>query len=178
MKDQNDLDKLIQERKDVCAISKQKILPYVTFVGDLSKDSKVETVDIPIVDVGDDYEFNAEAVNIPEQPQIITVANNVDLLNELENSSGIQNLPEVHVILEDKSYKITSNSLIEAVDTCYKVIKLNNLSFPPECKNLWSFLTQLVYKTNDLLKYAKVAGLISELGKMIIEPETLNEVEE
>lgn len=132
--------------------SGQKIGPHVTFVGNLLDDGKIDLAEIPVVQVGDDFEFEGQE--------------NED---QVEIAASTSKLPEVHVVIENKSYKIKTNSLADGIDVCFKVIKLLKYDYTKECKNIWSLIGRLVYKTKDAYNYAKVKDLMDEIDKITVE---------
>jgi hypothetical protein len=54
---------------------------------------------------------------------------------------------QTFVILEDKC--IETNSLLKAVDLCYKLFYILNLQFPPYCQNVWHFFNATFYQCDS-----------------------------
>ncbi|KAJ8669826.1 hypothetical protein QAD02_001085 [Eretmocerus hayati] len=67
---------------------------------------------------------------------------------------GLANVAEdddeisVFVTVNSINFKVESNSLIEAIDYCYKSFSTLNISYPTECSMTWVFLQQAIYKNN------------------------------
>lgn len=51
---------------------------------------------------------------------------------------------QTFVIIE--KYIIEVNSLLKAVDICFKLMYIFNLEFSPYCRNVWQFLNEIFYK--------------------------------
>lgn len=165
-----------KEREEISKNSNFNILPYVTFVGDLCDDGAIDERQI-VVEVNDDVELMDQEGALDQDDQLIPIIDVQDLPNHPEahvNQIQIEHnpivFPEVHVVIEEKSFKIGSNKLVDAVDTCYKAIQLLNIGFPGECRHYWVLLCILVYKYKQgVFKYKNVADLISELEKISID---------
>lgn len=171
-----DLEHLTQQRKSISEQSDQKILPYITFVGNLEDDGEIDISTLPTVHVTDEFDFTEPAEeDFGASGEIAIIAEDTEVPGAPSETAQqlSRQVPEIHVVLEEKSYPIRTNKLLDAVDTCYKVIRLNNLGFPPECKHLWSMIGKVIYKSDELFNYSKVSTLITALEKITIEPAEL-----
>ncbi|KAJ8666769.1 hypothetical protein QAD02_008431 [Eretmocerus hayati] len=67
---------------------------------------------------------------------------------------GLANVAEdddeisVFVTVNSINFKVESNSLIEAIDYCYKSFSTLNIPYPTECSMAWVFLQRAIYKNN------------------------------
>lgn len=59
-----------------------------------------------------------------------------------------------------------STSIINAVDTCFKILFALNAAYPSECANVWFFIQKVLYKLTTKYDkvYTTVGCLISDLG--------------
>ncbi|XP_011859100.1 PREDICTED: uncharacterized protein LOC105556612 [Vollenhovia emeryi] len=75
----------------------------------------------------------------------------------------LQTAKDFYVLFENIEYKLTS--ILAAVDTCFKIIHVMNLVYPPEAYNTWMFIQRYFYEL--YLQKEKVptcvTGLMSEL---------------
>lgn len=70
----------------------------------------------------------------------------------------------VLIYINDRiSYEVESRELIDAVDILFKIHVLLKIEFAPECKNVWSFFKEYIYKINisDCTNYTVVANFVN-----------------
>lgn len=79
---------------------------------------------------------------------------------------------KVFVVVDEFSYQIRSNSILDGVDICFKIFFILKTGFPKECRSLWMFLQRYVYQINlkDLKEYKVVSDFILERGKKYQKP--------
>lgn len=142
------------------------------YIGKLKNDSKtcIQTVN-PVS--GEVAELAAQRVS--ESVQISESAD--DLPNDntsSENVSASRNLitecPEVYVYVDEKHrLRVPSNSLLEAVDACFKIIYILEMEYPPEVKHIWQCF-QYVFNMlpDNVHKYGKVKLFINNLNDIQI----------
>lgn len=84
--------------------------------------------------------------------------------------------PQVRVYL-DKDYflNVPSNSLLDAVDACFKSMLLLKIPFPAEVKNVWTFFQLHFYnfEPNNAYKYIAVTNLIKNIEKYVTVPQEM-----
>lgn len=75
----------------------------------------------------------------------------------------LQTAKDFYVLFENVEYKL--HSVLAAVDTCFKIIHVMNLVYPPEAYNTWMFIQRYFYKLyiQEEKVPTCVTGLISEL---------------
>ena len=76
---------------------------------------------------------------------------------------------EILIILTTIEYKIKRNSLIEAVDFCFKILSTLNLDLPAECKHIWTFFQLYIFKIDEekAHTYKCVSILIQKLNELL-----------
>ncbi len=73
---------------------------------------------------------------------------------------------EVFVVINNINFKVKSNSVLSAVDICYKSFYTLNIKFSAECKHIWYFLQYCIYKTSciKVKSYLKVTKFVKKIG--------------
>lgn len=136
MQTEDDANFIIGKRHEVCESGKSKFGPFVMFIGDLVSDGNVQL----------EPHAQAETVNIPE---------------------SVLDIPQVRLYL-DKDYflNVPSNSLLDAVDSCFKSMILLKIPFPAEVKNVWTFFQLHFYnfELKNAYKYNSITYLCKNLG--------------
>lgn len=88
-------------------------------------------------------------------------------IGDLKDEGKLDAEVEVLIIVENYEYKVVSNSLSDAVDYCYKIVKRLKIDFPTECKHIWMFLEEFVYQRPiEGKSYAVVNTLIAALKEI------------
>lgn len=90
-----------------------------------------------------------------------------DLEKEGESCEEAEDF-KLYVIINGCRYKIDSNSIVDAIDYCYKSFASLHADFSYECKHLWVFLQSYIYKNSlhDMRSYTVVAKFVDELDKL------------
>ncbi|KAJ8685778.1 hypothetical protein QAD02_021571 [Eretmocerus hayati] len=126
--------------------------------------SEVESVPLTfgleLQDIYDSFIYNAESPtafsdfkNRRKNDSVINrrpVGPFITIVGDYANEGKIdgENQVEVFVTVNDIDYKIASNKVLEAVDTCYKSFKSCNIDFPVESRPVWTFLFYYIYQNN------------------------------
>ena len=81
---------------------------------------------------------------------------------------GGKKLPEVYIIINSYESKVTSNSLLDAVQYCFKSIICLNRQWPDECPHLWNFVWKHVckLKLKGAKLYVSVTNSITDIKKI------------
>lgn len=68
---------------------------------------------------------------------------------------------EIFLVINKINYPIKSNSLIQAIEFCYKSFSTLGLEYSLECKHVWIFLATYFYRVNPdkFKKYVCVKNL-------------------
>lgn len=88
--------------------------------------------------------------------------------------------PIIRVYLDgDTFFNVRSSSLLDGIDTCFKLMIMFNISFPPEVKHIWSFFQRHFYKVllENAFPYDRVFNLIKQINDVQHEPIEVVEIE-
>ena len=82
----------------------------------------------------------------------------------------------VYVVINNLDFKIKSNSIVAAVDYCFKSFFALNIEFSSECKHLWTFLQMYLYRIElkSVKPYNVVNKLINEIDNKLKENSNLS----
>lgn len=80
-------------------------------------------------------------------------------------TKGSESDIEVLLIINNTDFIIKTNSIVDAIDYCFKSQIALKIDFAHECKHVWMFLQKMLYKIDlDLVKpYNVVNKLIDDL---------------
>ena len=113
-------DQLFELQRERERLRKYEVLPYIAFIGELSCD-------------GLEQNSNEE--------------NQCNELQELEPNPS-NKVSDIYIIINSFEFRVTSNSMVDAVQYCLKsIISLNN-ALPHECVHLWDFIFRHVCDLN------------------------------
>lgn len=81
---------------------------------------------------------------------------------------NISQISQYYVLVDDTYYVL--NSIVAAVDTCFKVLHALNLEYPVESLPIWTFIQKGFYKLKTAYdtEYVSVNSLLSDLDIDII----------
>ncbi|XP_066594187.1 uncharacterized protein [Prorops nasuta] len=93
-------------------------------------------------------------LNLSVQPFIIIIG---PTLTDIES---------IYVCLDDIIYKL--ESVLQAVDICFKIFHVFNLKYPPESEHIWQLVQLYIYNIKTVYdKYiSQVAELITDMNKV------------